>query len=63
LLGAFPVDGLGNGAVIVIRVGSGLGDGGISINISLSLLGLRKLPWSRGVGFIGVVMSSSDGGE
>ena len=35
LLGTFPVVGLGDGAVLVVGVGSGLGDGGISVTVGL----------------------------
>ena len=65
LLGAFTVVGLGDGAVLVVGVGSGLGEG-ISIILSFNLLGLRELWLKRNKELIlihGLVFVSSNGGD
>ena len=38
MLGAFTIDGIKDGAVLVVRMASGLDDGGISVTAGLRLL-------------------------
>ena len=47
MLGAFSVVGIGDRAVLVVRMGSGLGDAGISVNVGYRSLGRLEAGFER----------------